>query len=162
MKATMVTVILGTLLLCSMGATHAGPRDLTGITGEAVVDSTLGAECVAVELPSALSAGEADLLELTFQADLGVGEEVELWVAGSTETLPWDQEGQHRIGIWTADERTGTLVRFDVTELQELVRTSREPLRLLIRRSPDEDGEVANLSLKERPEFRVVAHEWGR
>jgi len=58
--------------------------------------------------------------EFFFQDELQVGTEIELWIQVEGETPPWElPEGSTPFdrNFWITDERTGSLVRFDVTPI---------------------------------------------
>jgi hypothetical protein len=96
--------------------------------------------------------------EVQFQASLSPGQEVELWLVSTQETLPWDEEGAKKVGAWVADKRTGSLVRFDVTKpvLRALESEKTLPV-LLVRMSPKNDV-VTDLMPLEKAEPKMILH----
>lgn len=63
---------------------------------------------------------EIEFAEFSFHDNLPAGTEIELWPQVDGETPPWDLPKEslpfYR-SLWVTDERTGTLARFDVTEI---------------------------------------------
>jgi hypothetical protein len=86
---------------------------------------------------------------LELHVALEPGQEVELWQDTGTERKPWERREDYglRKAHWVADERTGSLVRLDVTGLVR--RWMAEPgvkhPDLLIRIAPDGEGVVRDL-----------------
>lgn len=88
------------------------------------------------------------------------GQEVELWMDTGTDRKPWDRREEYglRRAQWVADDRTGSLVRFDITDL---VRTWTADLtatrpKLLIRVAPDGEGDAVSIRASEAPSARLV------
>jgi hypothetical protein len=84
-----------------------------------------------------------DFADLTFEDELPYGTEIEVWPAVEGETPPWDLTGESfpfRRNLWITDERTKTLVRFDVTAIVRAWESEQIPnLGFVLRITNDEE-----------------------
>jgi len=63
---------------------------------------------------------EVVFAEFSFEDDFPIGTEIELWPQVEGESAPWElsrEEFPFYRNLWTVDSRTGSLIRFDVTEI---------------------------------------------
>lgn len=113
--------------------------------------------------PLTVSVPSGESLSMTvisFQAQVSPGQQVELWLNDEGSVLPWKRnpvDRSLRKGLWIVDERTGTLVRFDLTRLARAAVRDNEPLPgLYFRLSPDDDGNDQDLSAAETAQSKVT------
>jgi len=130
----------------------------------AVRDSVTDVTSLQVDVPSR-ELGSADnlaLVQVSFHARVESGDELELWLMEEARVLPWQSEvSTHRVDLWTVDETTGTLVRFDLTRyFKRSLRAGEDPPRFVIRRVTGETEET--LTLSENSRLRVDLHTTGR
>ena len=161
MRNAIVSVMAG-LVLCSTAAA-AVQRSTTALALTRRTDALTEADYFDLTPPDSLGIREnAELLSAFLELHIAVepGREVELWVDTGTNRKPWEEREDYglRKSHWVADERTGSLVRLNVTEL---VRTwmaapdVKHP-KLLIRMAPDGDGVVSDLRMEEAATAQLI------
>lgn len=109
----------------------------------------------------AISNGKAlSMADFSFQAQVSPGQQVELWLDDEGSVLPWKRDPVDkslRKGLWIVDERTGPLVRFDLTRLVRAAVHDKKPLPgLYFRLVPDDDGNDQDLRTAEVAQSKVT------
>jgi hypothetical protein len=115
LRSLLMILISSGLAISVQAATLQMPCTMTMMkTGEMLVQS-LSNQGSPMTLEENEDIGYA---ELSFHDDLAPGTEIEVWPAVQGDVPPWEIPGdQLHFGrnIWITDDRTGDLVRFDVT-----------------------------------------------
>jgi hypothetical protein len=91
--------------------------------------------------------------ELNFQDELPPGTEIELWPAVDGETPPWELVGDDfpfPRNLWLTDERTGSFIRFEVTEVVRAWQSGELANLGFLVRIPEEPGVEAGQSASAR------------
>ena len=152
MRCNVVLTLVAALMLGAAPATGAVEKQSAELDLTKQTDATTEADYFDLDGPVTLAAAVGSRLTsayLELHMALEPGQEVELWLDTGTERKPWERREDYglRKAHWVADERTGSLVRLDMTEL---VRTwtaapeAKHP-KLLIRVAPDGEGIVTDL-----------------
>ncbi len=94
--------------------------------------------------------------ELRFQVPLPAGTELELWEAANADSIPWESAQPPTPRRWVMDKRTGTLVRFDITDLLVSRAAAGSDLDVIIRLDPR--NEVSSRLAGAETTYEVLYH----
>lgn len=160
MKRVMLIALIALNLVLS--GTAVGEVSDVSVSLRAVEEAATGTDYVRVDAMtvSAPAGKSVSLAQLAFQAQVSSGQFVELWVDDGGEGLPWNRspvDRSLRKGTWVADQRTGSLVRFDITSLVRAAAGERQMPGLYIRLVAD-DGDARSLSPTSTPQARIQLH----
>jgi len=113
-----IAAVIVTSLLTSSDPSAARVSTRTDLGYSTRTDEDLGAKYLHISVPSPAATTRVAYAELTFEADVAEGVEIELWEDPGDGSRPWErqQSGIDR-RLWVTDNRSLNLVRFDVTDL---------------------------------------------
>ena len=145
-RLLMQIAIAGTILACMQNSAHAGDRERTEElpTATARTDETTRTRYVELvpEGPDTPEGKVVGRIFLELEVDTEPGEVLELWL-DAPESQPWAEDQTTRPRkVWPVDARTGSKVRFDVTDLVEEANASLETVVFILRLVDAEDEPV--------------------
>lgn len=141
------------LILLNYGMWSSASGEVTdvSVTLRTVVDSDTRTSYLRVDpMTMAIPTGKhVAFSSVSFHAQVSPGQFLELWLDDGGGTLPWKRDPIDRSlrqGSWVVDERTGSMVRFDITSIVGKALRDKDSLPgLLIRLLPDDDGNPLSL-----------------
>jgi len=156
-------VAVGALLVVFGTEGQADIRSRTDVAVTSERDDEAGPAHLrfAVPVPELPSDQRFQVAELRFRAEAIAGDEVELWLDLGDGSRPWEVEGDtppQPVAKWLVDDRTGLLVRFDVTGILDVWGVSRAASGDLLLRLCGADGEQKELILADVLDIRLVVH----
>lgn len=166
MRHHVVLILVTGLLLGIAQATQAVETRSVTLALTTQTDAALQADYVEFIAPTSLpiAAGAKPVSAyIELRVALEPGQEVELWQDTGTERLPWERYEDYglRKAHWLADERTGSLVRLDVTGLlRGWLAETETGSKLLIRLAPDGEEAVADLKPVRAATATLVIRAW--